>query len=49
MFQATPAKRPRRETWSDKLSSATETIALAIATEKKVDNENNGHVYQVLA
>lgn len=47
MFQATPAKRPRRETWSDKLSSASETIARAFTAGRNAANQNDEHVNQV--
>ena len=49
MFQATPAKRPRRESWSDKLTSATETIASALTTGKDAANSNKEHLNEVSA
>ncbi len=47
MFQVTPAKRPQRESWSDKLSSATETIARAFTAGRNAADQNDEHVNQV--
>ncbi|XP_028417255.1 uncharacterized protein LOC114541658 [Dendronephthya gigantea] len=46
MFHATPAKRPRRETWSNKLGSASETIARAITAGQNAAKQNDEHVNQ---
>ena len=47
LFQATPAKRPRRETWSEKLSSASETISRAFTAGRNAANQSDEHVNQV--
>ena len=46
MFQAIPAKRPRRECWADKLSHAGETIARAITAGNNAENQRGQHTDQ---